>query len=876
MIQKILHSAIWRRIGFVACLSIGAAIHAVNMFRFPYYENDEGTYISQAWSLLKSGKLAPYTYWYDHPPGGWIFIALWTRLTGGFFHFGASVNSGRYFMLVLHVLSAVLLFYVAKKISKSNLAGLIAIIVFSVSPLAVYFQRRVLLDNIMVFWLLLSLAILYTEMPTIMSFLLSGLIFGIAVLTKENALFFIPGLLYVIFQRADRSHRLFALVGWFCTAFFTASLYIAYALINREFFPSTGVVDQHVSLITSVLSQLGRGAHLPFWVAGSDFYAALQSWMTKDPLILYAGALAMFFICIVSIFKKDLRVAAFLSLGILIFFLRGALIIDFYVIVLIPFIALNCALMMDIILHKWIKNVFINAFILMILSIGLIRMYSTALAPLFLRNETRPQLQAVEWIKKNVPPMSGIAIDDFAYVDLHESRFAGDPAFPNADWVWKIEKDPDIRDKKVQNNWQNIQYIMLTHETVKQIKYDQFPIVKETLINSTYEQMWREKGNTYLNLEQYISTNGDWAAIVRKKDVFEQLLSHTWSFYKKNFIISYGQVINPSSNGLTSSEGQAYALLRAVYMQDKGTFDGVWKWTKDHMQFRIQDKLFSWEWKKVGQNYVQGDSENASDADVDIALSLLFAYKTWGDEYYKTEALQIIQDIWRQDVKQVNGIYFLTPSLNSARADGHLVNPSYFSPAHYRIFASVDPDHDWLQLVSDSYFTYSIIHNASVFGKNENYLLPNWLFVKNGNGDLDSAKQYVASDADTYGFDSFRALFRIVLDAEWFQSPEAQMYLDGVAPFFKSEWEKRKRIAAIYSLEGIPTVSYESIATLAGPMAAFLNSDIDMANTLYQDRIEKAYNTLGYWGDKSNYYDQNWVWFTTALYAKKLPNLFAK
>ena len=52
-------------------------LHGTNMFNFPYYESDEGTYTSQAWAVVTEGTLAPYTYWYDHPPLGWLVIAGW-------------------------------------------------------------------------------------------------------------------------------------------------------------------------------------------------------------------------------------------------------------------------------------------------------------------------------------------------------------------------------------------------------------------------------------------------------------------------------------------------------------------------------------------------------------------------------------------------------------------------------------------------------------------------------------------------------------------------------------------------------------------------------------------------------------------------------
>ena len=59
----------------LALVGVAAVAHAWNMFEFPYYESDEGTYLAQAWSVFHLGQLAPYTYWYDHPPLGWLVIA---------------------------------------------------------------------------------------------------------------------------------------------------------------------------------------------------------------------------------------------------------------------------------------------------------------------------------------------------------------------------------------------------------------------------------------------------------------------------------------------------------------------------------------------------------------------------------------------------------------------------------------------------------------------------------------------------------------------------------------------------------------------------------------------------------------------------------
>ncbi len=49
--------------------------------RNPIPADDEGTYLSEAWALLTLGHLSHYTYWYDHPPLGWIVLAGWMWAT---------------------------------------------------------------------------------------------------------------------------------------------------------------------------------------------------------------------------------------------------------------------------------------------------------------------------------------------------------------------------------------------------------------------------------------------------------------------------------------------------------------------------------------------------------------------------------------------------------------------------------------------------------------------------------------------------------------------------------------------------------------------------------------------------------------------------
>src|SRR5262245_20981976 len=89
----------------IGLLLIAFLAHGFNMFNLPAftYNGDEGIYTGQALAVLRDGRLAPYTYWYDHAPAGWILLAAWMAVSGGPLAFGSPIDSGRVLMLLLHL-----------------------------------------------------------------------------------------------------------------------------------------------------------------------------------------------------------------------------------------------------------------------------------------------------------------------------------------------------------------------------------------------------------------------------------------------------------------------------------------------------------------------------------------------------------------------------------------------------------------------------------------------------------------------------------------------------------------------------------------------------------------------------------------------------
>jgi len=852
----------------VLLLLISIAAHGFNMFRYPYYENDEGTYMSQAWSLITQGKMAPYTYWYDHAPAGWILIALWTKLTGGFFTFGMTVNSGRVLMLLLHAASAGFLYYIAHRLTSSRLPGVIAVLIFSLSPLGIYFQRRVLLDNIMIFWTLASFALLLKPHLRLSNIIASAVMFGVAVLSKENAVFFAPAFLYVVYTKSSPHHRELAAVKWIIVSGLVISLYFLYALLKGELFPALTGAKEHVSLIASFREQLGRGSGLPFWHPFSDFYTNLAGWIDRDPYTIMVGAAASAVGLVMGLKNPALRITSFFAVLFWFFLLRGKLVIDFYIVPLMPLLALNIGTVGHYLARRFSFN---NTHLYTIWSATLI--ISSILLTFgytfkhFLRDETSSQVKAVEWIRQNIDPHEFIAIDSSIYLDLHAAPRKGIPVFPNAQWSWKLEKDKEITQGVLKGDWKNITYIALTHEILKQIRDTKFELLKHALDNSNPVVEWTQDSTSYFNRQQYISTNGDWMAVYKLKNPDQMSIENSWKAYKHNFLKSYGRIINPQDNNSTTSEAQSYALLRSAWIGDKPAFDGVWDWTRDHLQHRTQDKLFSWLWVGEENGGKLADAATAADADQDIALALLFAYKRWSDPKYLMSARQIMDDIWNKEVVSANGKLFLMSGSDAHQGDVIIVNPSYLSPATYRIFAQVDSFHPWDKLAQDS---YTLLNQLGP-------LPPNWVLVDAVTGQTNPAAGRVGDpNANDFGFDAFRIYWRIAQDAEWFNSLSAREYLQSASDFFYSQWTDNQAFSAIYTSDGSPVVRYSTLSTASGPYFLLRKTHPDSAYEIKRTIFEDVFDTSTWtWSGGENYYDQNWAWFAQAFDSGYITNLWS-
>lgn len=344
------------------------------------------------------------------------------------------------------------------------------------------------------------------------------------------------------------------------------------------------------------------------------------------------------------------------------------------------------------------------------------------------------------------------------------------------------------------------------------------------------------------------------------------ITENTWNGYKHYFIDEDGRVKRPKE-GDTVSEGQAYAALRAVWMNDKETFDRCYRWTEANLS-RIKEKgdnLLAWHWKDGAVL----DWMPASDADIDYVLSLVFAEARWGNaqpeglDSYAAKAKKILSDILNLETYSTDtGRLYLSPWI-LAGGGGEVrfpVNPSYYSPAHFRVFYEYTKDERWLKLVNTAYYVLDSL-SRDFNGEKGVGLVPDWCSVDNFD------KFYPLEGKNTgFGWEAVRVPFRVGLDFFWFKSDEAKNFFEsGLAPFIEKEWREKKAVFCEYDYNGTCRNEYENpafysayyLAAAAGKSKyaqVFLNTtraylEKEDGNWYYESDREYYVNSLAWLAD---------------------------
>lgn len=822
----------------IALVALSVLAHAVNMYGFPYYENDEGTYISRAWQFITTGELDVYTYRYDHAPAGWMALGAWLGITGGATIFGSLLESGRAFMLVVHTASTVLLYLIARRMSGGMTAGVIAVLIFAVSPLGVFFQRRVLLDNIMTFWLLLAILLLLRRQLTLSAVITSGIVFGIAVLTKFSAAFFGLGFLVLLWMLSARHQRRHAFAMWLAFAGGTVVMFILYAVLNNELLsaPVDSLGDpENVSLIDTLGLQMSRGEPGLPWETTSNFYLALEAWLLKDSFTIALGAVAIVGLTVVALVRRSRNfyplAVLLMLLGYLGFLVRGGVVLDLYITPLIPFIGLAAGLTVSTLIG-WIRSRPVRTVLATLVVASIV---GTLLTTTPLRypvvDETSNQEAALDWVTANVPADAHIVADNYVYPALAQE---GD--FDEVTYFFNAEYDPESR-ATYNDDWRDLEYLVVTHEFVQQVSQGTIPKLTEAYEHAELLTSFTTGTTSFLDLANNISTNGDWAQVYRVKSRNGIVLQDSWEHFVDTFVHDYGRVAVTPTDSITTSADQVTGMSQALAQGDETWFRGIWQWTTDHLRYRENDGMISrvWQTDATGEGQLL-TSDNDCRSDLQAISLLLRADSVWaGADDLANEGRELADDWWAGCVIERDG-QLVVDSTADGSVDDVLLNPSSHNPMLYRELAKLLPEYDWQRLTDDGYDLLDRLID-------ERGTVPNWIVLTTG-GELVSAADLVSGTADGIGGEVLRLVPSLV-HAELAGDDRATRILDELQPQLFEYWRLNR---------SLPSSTTVALLAQARP------TDVDASN-LYASYIAAEYDSeSGEWGTDGALSDHYWGW----------------
>lgn len=262
------------------------------------------------------------------------------------------------------------------------------------------------------------------------------------------------------------------------------------------------------------------------------------------------------------------------------------------------------------------------------------------------------------------------------------------------------------------------------------------------------------------------SGNPNWKAAISPQ-VTEQMLNDGYAAWKSKYTQTCsngsGAVVVKDGNSVVS-EGIGYGMLLAVNFSDREFFDGLFKYYTGHAD---SNGLMNWS-TGVCENPGNNNSNAASDGDLDVAMALVQANARWSDGGYLDKARDLAGKILKFETEDCSGRKILRPGdkFGGCSDSGQpRINPSYFAPGYYRVFAHYFSDQasSWNALITG---TYELL---PMYQARMNGLVPDW-------SKFDGSDWYGAG----YSWDACRTPWRIMIDYAFSGDAKARTFMQGV------------------------------------------------------------------------------------------------
>jgi len=436
-------------------------------------DEDEGTYVAEAWAIIYEHHLAPYTYWYDHPPLGWAQLAGYIWLTNGFARYASSIEVGREFMLLVAIASSVLIYVLCGRLRFRPATAGLTVALFGLSPLAVYYHRMVSLDNIGTLWLLAAMVAATSRRRSLGAAFRAGMFSAVAVLSKETIAILLPVVFWLIWQQSHQRTRTWHLAVYTVTVGLLTAFYPLFAVLRGELFPGGG----HVSLLWAVWWQLfGRTGSGFLLSNGTAANGLLTLWLGTDRWLLLGGLAVTLPACCV----RRLRPLAFGLLLQSAMALTAGYLPYFYATAMIPFAALLIGGVADTLwnpvrseLLEWVRRMTaITAGIAAVLFV--VPQWGSALVGQAGENGTAGSLEATAWVEQHVPRKDVVVVDDYLWLDLKRDGM-------NPLWEQKMESEADAQGD-LGDGWRSVSYVVVTGQIIGTLAT--LPILQQAIDHS--------------------------------------------------------------------------------------------------------------------------------------------------------------------------------------------------------------------------------------------------------------------------------------------------------------------------------------------------------------------------------------------------------
>ena len=233
----------------------------------------------------------------------------------------------------------------------------------------------------------------------------------------------------------------------------------------------------------------------------------------------------------------------------------------------------------------------------------------------------------------------------------------------------------------------------------------------------------------------------------------------------------------------TVSEGVGYGMLLTMANGDTDAFVRLWNYSRAFREYNSTStaKRYLTPWITYSFHFSEIDLSSATDADLDIATSLILMYYKTGQQAFLDDAKNIVNALWDAEVNKTSLLLYSgdTDVWNGGNGKEPVYNLSYFSPVALRLFAMVDPNHNWTGVLNAMYDYIAKVQAAGTG------VLPDWsneagVAANPDNGSAD--KTYW-----TFNKESVRIPWRIAWDYYWFQDPRALTVLTTLNNFISAK-----------------------------------------------------------------------------------------